>query len=75
MIPGVYSGPKAQRCHAQDIGVVSVNGTFANLNTLILSGAGFTIIMTDAINSSGQIICDATSPGDQTNAVLLTPNQ
>ncbi len=73
VIPGVYSGPKAKRRHAQEIGVVSVNGTFTNLNTLIPSGSGLTIIMAEAINNSGLILCDATTPDDETHAVLLTP--
>jgi probable HAF family extracellular repeat protein len=75
VIPGIYTGPKAQRRHAQDIGVVLVNGTFTNLNTLIPSGSGFTIIMADEINDSGQILCDASTPDDETHAVLLTPNK
>jgi probable HAF family extracellular repeat protein len=73
VIPGIYTGPKSQRRHAQDIGVVSVNGTFTNLNTLIPAGSGFTIIMAEAINDSGQILCDATTSSDETHAVLLTP--
>jgi probable HAF family extracellular repeat protein len=72
-IPGVYSGPKSQRRHAQEIGVVSVNGTFTNLNTLITQNSGFTIIMAEAINTEGQILCDATTSSDETHAVLLTP--
>jgi probable HAF family extracellular repeat protein len=75
VIPGVYSGPKSQRRHAQDIGVILVNGTFTNLNTLIPTGSGFTIIMAWAINNSGQILCDATTPDDETHAVLLMPTK
>jgi probable HAF family extracellular repeat protein len=72
-IPGVYSGPKSQRRHAQEIGVVYVNGTFVNLNTLIPANSGFTVIMAEAINNSGQILCDATTPSGETHAVLLAP--
>jgi probable HAF family extracellular repeat protein len=72
-IPGIYSGPKAKRRHAQEIGVVSVNGTFVNLNTLIPANSGFAVIMATAINDSGQILCDATTPSDETHAVLLSP--
>ncbi len=74
VIPGIYSGPKAQRKHAQDIGVILVNGTFTNLNTMIPAGSGYTIIMAEAINNAGQILCDATTSTDETHAVLLTPN-
>jgi probable HAF family extracellular repeat protein len=74
VIPGIYSGPKSQRRHAQDIGVILVNGSVVNLNTLIPPGSGFTIIMAEAINNSGQILCDATNAVDETHAVLLTPN-
>lgn len=72
-IPGVYSGPKAKRKAAQPIGVILVNGSFVNLNTLIPAGSGFTINYALAINDSGQILCDATVAGDVTHAVLLTP--
>jgi len=72
-IPGIYGGPKSQRRHAQDVGVVLVNGTFTNLNTLITPNSGYTIINAEAINDSGQILCDATTPSDETHAVLLTP--
>ncbi len=72
-IPGIYSGPKSQRRHAQPIGVVLANGVFVNLNTLIPANSGFTIIMADAINNSGQIVCDAVVPNGETHAVLLTP--
>jgi probable HAF family extracellular repeat protein len=72
-IPGIYSGPKSKRRHAQDVGVVSANGTFTNLNTLIAPNSGFTILNAEAINDSGQILCDATTPGEETHAVLLTP--
>jgi probable HAF family extracellular repeat protein len=74
-IPGIYTGPKAQRRHAQEIGVVSVNGAFVNLNTLIPANSGFTVIMAEAINNSGQILCDATTPSDETHAVLLSPSK
>jgi probable HAF family extracellular repeat protein len=43
-----------------------------NLNTLILSGSGFTLTDAVGINDSGQILCDATNASGNEHAVLLS---
>jgi probable HAF family extracellular repeat protein len=73
IIPGVYSGPKAKRRPSVSIGLVTVNGTLTNLNALIPAGSEFSIIMAEAINNSGQILCNAEINNEETHAVLLTP--
>lgn len=49
------------------------NGALVDLNTRIPSNSGFTITDAVGINSSGQILCDATNSSGFTHAVLLTP--
>jgi hypothetical protein len=44
-----------------------------NLNTLIISGTGFTLTDAIDINESGQILCNATNASGNERAVLLSP--
>jgi probable HAF family extracellular repeat protein len=56
------------------IGFIYSNGTLVDLDTLIPANSGYTITSAVAINTAGQILCDATGPkGAFTHAVLLTP--
>ena len=49
------------------------NGALVDLNTLIPSNTGFKLTDALGINTSGQILCDATNSSGATHAVLVTP--
>jgi probable HAF family extracellular repeat protein len=49
------------------------NNSVADLNKLISGNAGFTLTDSIAINSAGQILCDAKNSSGTERAVLLTP--
>ena len=52
---------------------VDVNGTWYDLNRLILNGSGYLVGNPTAINASGQIAANASTPDGEQHAVLLTP--
>ena len=49
------------------------DGAMVDLNTLLPSGSGWTLIDAQGINDSGQIVGYGISPLGETNAFLLTP--
>jgi probable HAF family extracellular repeat protein len=55
------------------IGVIFVNGTPVDLDTLIPTNSGFTITGAAAINDVGEILCSAKTASKQHHAVLLVP--
>jgi len=55
------------------IGVIFVNGTPVDLDTLIPANSGFTITGAVAINDAGEILCNAKTASKTYHAVLLIP--
>jgi probable HAF family extracellular repeat protein len=53
--------------------VISTASGLVDLNTMIPSGSGFTLTDAVDINSTGQILCDATNANGNEHAVLLSP--
>ena len=49
------------------------NGAMTDLNTLVDQGSGWTLLMGNAINDSGQIVGYGTNPAGREEAFLLTP--
>jgi probable HAF family extracellular repeat protein len=49
------------------------DGVIVDLNTLLPSGSGWTLLVAEGINDSGQIVGCGISPLGKTNAFLLTP--
>jgi hypothetical protein len=50
-----------------------MSGGLVNLNTLIQTGAGFTLTDAVGISDSGHILYNATNAGGSKHAVLLSP--
>jgi hypothetical protein len=53
--------------------VISTASGLVDLNTMIPSGTGFTLTDAVDINTSGQILCDATNASGNEHALLLSP--
>src|SRR5262249_14321717 len=47
--------------------------TLSDLNSLIPTGTGWTLLIADAINDRGQIVVEATQANGPVHALLLTP--
>ena len=63
-----------RQCHASHAFVYdNEKGTMIDLNSLVDSAAGWTLVLAGGINNSGQIVGYGTTPDGNTRAFLLTP--